>query len=236
MKNHLFVALFVLALLTGCSSAPTSPLQQLAQLADANGQLETTLDVSKVGSANLQSQTSLGRAESIELLYKGQPIKGAKLGNFDIQIKPQTLQPGDKVRILGRIRNLKGNWVFEGIMQPEGNPGQAALLVLASNNLGGPASSNSIILTDILVSSQITTLRDMEIIMIKTPSGKPFASGVLRPSKPTNLPKGQTVEARLSGTFQADPTAIGQVVRFSGTLSLGNFEIQDLIGTVSGWE
>ncbi|MDX2006894.1 MAG: hypothetical protein SFU83_16600 [Meiothermus sp.] len=187
------------SLLAACGSVPqaTDPVEDIAALADANGDLEAVVQIQSVGSSALQSQ-----AETVHLFlratYNGKPIQGFSFGatqtgtfgatQTGTQNVTAAVAAGDRMRIRGRVRSIKGVPTFVGLMQADGTQASAAAVQAVPVALVGgskalpPAGYFTITLEDALVSGYITKLRDSDIILFRTADGKPFASAMFKPT------------------------------------------------------
>lgn len=226
-----------LLLLAACGSTPqpvSDPIDDLATLADGEGNLETNIEIVSVGSSNAQAQ-----AETVYLYfkatYKGKNLQGfipPETGQdlFDYQRVSAAIAKGDKPQIRGRVRNVGGVSVFIGLMrsQPSGTAAAAAIaptpvMMLAEGKTLPAKTQATITLSDVLVSSYAIEIGGVSAGWLRTPNGQSVASyQIVSPRDPASgLPTGVVFQAKLSGKIEAVQTQMGVVGRLTGTLTIG---------------
>jgi hypothetical protein len=233
-----------LSLLAACSSAPqtTDPVDDLAALAGANGDLEATIDIQSVGSSSVQSQ-----AETVHLFlratHRGKTVQGFSLSTSTPGSGvAAALAAGDRMRIRGRVRQVKGVPAFVGLMQSETAGATAAavtpptpVVLVGGNKTLPPAGYLIITLENTLVSGYCSTLRDSEIILIRTNDGKPFASGTFKSATGTKI-EGIDGECRVTLNLQGNvlQTPAGPVGQVTGQIKIDGRQPVAIIAVLIG--
>lgn len=198
MKKTPLVALALMfAFLTACSPGSSSrdALEELATLADSNGDIEATLEIASVGSSQLTASLGdTGTHEIGHILFRGKPLHGL-ITAVDI---PSLWTQGARIQVRGKLESAKGVPVFVGVAQASSG-GQADVggIVLLSANKTLPNTTPQsqqvraqVVFQDVLISGYtIVQPRPEleEIVLFKSTTGM---LGLGRPTQPTGLPKG----------------------------------------------
>ncbi|MDX2006893.1 MAG: hypothetical protein SFU83_16595 [Meiothermus sp.] len=242
-----------LSLLAACSSAPqaTDPIDDLAALADANGDLEATLSiVSVVPSSAPSTAQVLGNDVSyqytyqkITWTYRGKTGNGFSLSSSTPGSQvAAAVAAGDQMRIRGRVRKVGNVPAFVGFMhspttQASGigaaaaTPPTPVILVAEGKTLSGIQVGLMYELKDVLVSSYAIEINGQTAGWFRTANGSTASFRVTSPG-PLNLPSG-VFQARLSGRIEVVQTSIGPVGNLTGVLAFGqnqSVQIQGIAG------
>lgn len=222
-----------LSLLNACGITPqaaSDPIDDLGSLADANGDLEATLEIVSLGSSGTSPTAQVNRNavhsqlnyEEIKVTYKGKIIRGVSLspGTPGSQVLA-ALAPGDRVKVQGRVRSVKGVPVFSGLMIGDAVTVTAvtppAPVVLVGGNKSLPSATVGTRVQFSNASVKISRPRDLELIALRTPDNKPLGYG-MPTSRPENVNfANQTATMNFDGTVVQ--TSIGPMLQGTGTLS-----------------
>ena len=201
MKKTLFVVLTLMfACLTACSPSPSSTdvLADLGTLADPNGDIEATLEISSLGSSGVKA--AMGDTATHEVghfIYKGKPLKGLITEiNF-----PSLWAKGSKVQIRGKLQNVKGVPVFVGValasLAEQVDQG-GIILLSADKTLPETTLQNQQVRAQVTLG--YTSIEWVyvvqprpeleEMVFFKSSTG---VVGLGSPTQPTGLPKGKVV-------------------------------------------
>jgi hypothetical protein len=214
------VLVLLLALLSACSPSPTSnsdPIDDLGGLADANGDVEATLQVVSVAASNASLQANGVRRQvfhTIEFTYKGKPINGLCVCDLAEMLGLK----GSNVQIKGKVQKVKGVAVFTGVAQGsvENKAVVAGLvLVAAGKTLPTPSVQSQQVQAQIsfnfdklsLVIAQPRPELE-EILFFRTASG---VVGLGKPTQPTGLSKGLHSDGTMNCNSEVVQTGIGPV-------------------------
>ena len=238
-----------LSLLAACGSTPQSssdPITDLATLADGDGNLEATIEIQSVGSSSLESQ-----AETLHLYfkasYKGKNLHGfytlPEVGDEVLVAHTQGIwaafAKGDRPRIRGRVRSVKGVPAFIGLMRPETAGASAAaatppapVVLLAEGKTLPPSTQTAVTLSDLLVSSFFVEIDGVSAGWLRTSDGKLLASvQIVSPRDPASgLPTGKVFQAKLSGQIEVVQSSIGPIARIKGVLTYGQNQSVEVQG------
>ena len=231
------VGTLTMALLAACSSSPqasTDGIEEMASLAGSDGNLEATIEIQSVGSSAVRGQATdfLLELEGFRATYKGKTVKGFSLSSSTPGSQVSAaLATGEKLKLQGSVRTIKGVPTFIGLMRPDTTQAAAVAapvpVVLVGGNKTFPVpTGNTIKLEDILVSSVCSTLRDMEILILRTNDGKPFAGAIFK--TPTGYLKiegidGESIVCSVTLNLQGSvvQTPLGPVGRVTGQIKIG---------------
>ena len=225
-----------LLLLAACGSTPQAtpdPIDDLGSLADANGDIDVTLQVVSVASSKVSLASndvhSQFTYQKIDFSYKGKPIAGLcvcdlaeMLGVSAVQVRGRVRKVGNVPAFIGFMRSQTA-----GVGAAAATPPTPVILVAQGKTL--PTKSQSAVtLTDLLVSSYAIELNGQMAGYLRTSDGKLVAAYLIDPGM-FNLPAG-VFQAKLSGQVEWVQTEIGVVGRLKGTLSSGQTTI-----SIEGW-
>jgi hypothetical protein len=228
-----------LTLLAACttSQVPTTDgIEELAALADGNGDLDANVQLKITGTVagsglRMQAAAPQQLVEVEATTPKGLIVRGVLDG-----WEGPVLFVAPKLR--GRVISVRGVATFIGIVQ-DGDKTATVVLVAAGKTLPKVSSASTslrplagITLQDLIVSSYVRRPANWngssDYIQFKPGNGTPFVAGAGNVSPAGQLPAGKTFEGTLGGSVEVFNTSIGQVAR--GSLS---FTYQKIEWTLS---
>ena len=243
-----------LSLLAACGSPPqaTDPVDDLAALADANGDLEATLEiVSVVPSGAPPTAQVLGNDVSYQLTYekitwtyRGKTGNGFSLSSSTPGSQvAAAIAAGDQMRIRGRVRKVGNVPAFVGVMRSQTSGASAAavtpptpvILLAEGKTLSGPQAGFKVTFEDVLVSSYAIEIDGQMAGWFRTPDGKVASFRVTSAREAgSGLATGIVFQAKFSGNFEAVQTPLGMVVQGTGQIKVEGRQPLSIIAILIG--
>lgn len=241
------IALTGVLMLAGCTK--TSPpaadaIDAFTALADAEGDIETTLEVETVLSSQYTATDDLWKFRS--------PSKGVKGVSFGA---PDALKTSSKVRLKGRTFKSRGVRVFVGMAQTETTASisgaavtQSAPVVLMGDSQNFPAvKGTDVAMEELVLAWKPGKLNDMEIILFKRANGKPGIGMAFNGSVPSTSSLNTSTlttmagerRTTIKGIIKTKQTNVGPVATLEGytaTDDLWKFKSAVMLGWLVGEE
>jgi hypothetical protein len=246
------LGILTLVFFVACSSTPqarTDGIEEMASLVGSDGEIETTLEIQSVDSSTLQAQAET-RHLSFKATYKGKTVQGvmaalegvihAVVGQKNPALNSNesrvsaALAAGDRVKIRGRIRSIKGVPTFIGLKPSEtvgvtataATASAAVILLGEGKTLPGPKGTSIIPINDLEVSFVFHTI-DWTFMTIQTASG----TGVFRASTAgSGLEVGKSNTGRMNGQLETIQTPLGPIGKVTGILTYGQNKTVEVQG------
>ena len=216
--------MFGIALLAACGQTgtpATNTVDELAALADADGDIETVLEVQTVPDSQYTATDDLWKFRGTN-----KPFNGVAFG------APSALKSGGSVRVKGRTFKPDGVPVFVGVAQVEtaipaaagATPAFAPVVLMGAGQSFPAAKGTDVAMEESVLAWTPRKLTDMEIILFKRANGKPGLGIAFNGSQPGGSslkPAGLSRLAgerstTLKGTIQFKQTNLGPVGTLEG--------------------